>query len=150
MEAIHWCFLQLMASTSQFQATNLQLINDEQNTKTHPKTHKRKCTSTRKLDPANHSKNMSVAYLFGGRCHVLFLLKETCVSHNVGTWRQVHLSEFRPALSHSVNFTRLQRIFTINLQYQKTHCLQMAKKSPTGPTERTPKQPEYLIALATY
>ena len=25
-----------------------------------------------------------------------------------------------------------------------------SKKSPTGPTEWTPKKPEYLIALATY
>ena len=28
-------------------------------------------------------------------------------------------------------------------------CINMSKKSPTGPTERTPK-PKYLIALATY
>ena len=26
----------------------------------------------------------------------------------------------------------------------------VSKKSPTGPTERTPKKPEYLVALATY
>ena len=31
-------------------------------------------------------------------------------------------------------------------QKQKSH---VSKKSPTGPTERTPK-PEYLITLATY
>ena len=31
----------------------------------------------------------------------------------------------------------------------KTHPFNFSKKSPTGPTERTPK-PEYLIALATY
>ena len=28
--------------------------------------------------------------------------------------------------------------------------LPVSKKSPTGPSERTPKKPEYLIALATY
>ena len=28
-------------------------------------------------------------------------------------------------------------------------CLLFSKKSPTGPTERTPKKAEYLIALAT-
>ena len=94
MDAIHWCFLQSMASTSQFQATNLQLINDEQNTETHPKTHTQNTHrySTRKLDPANYSKNVSVAYLLGGLpCFVSYLKKKTCLSHNVGTWRQKSL-----------------------------------------------------------
>ena len=28
--------------------------------------------------------------------------------------------------------------------------IQISKKSPTGPTEQTPKKPEYLIAIAIY
>ena len=129
MDAIHWWFLQSMASTSQFQATNLQLINDEQNTKTHPKTHAQNTHrySTRKLDPANYSKNVSVAYLLGGLpCFVSYLKKKHVCPIMLEPGAR-NLSEFRPALSHSVNFTRLQRIFTINLGYQKTHCLQMAR-----------------------
>ena len=33
--------------------------------------------------------------------------------------------------------------------WKKTVANRVSKKSPTGPTERTPK-PEYLIALAPY
>ena len=37
----------------------------------------------------------------------------------------------------------------LEIQAQTVQSVQPSKKSPTGPTERTPK-PEYLIALATY
>lgn len=70
---------------------------------------------------------MSVAYLLWEAAMFFFLLKKNmCVLQPLEPGAR-NLSEFRPALSHSVNFTRLQRIFTINLGYQKTHCLQMAR-----------------------
>ena len=39
-------------------------------------------------------------------------------------------------------------LFPISVIYI-IHLGKLSKKSPTGPTERTPK-PEYLVALATY
>ena len=35
----------------------------------------------------------------------------------------------------------------INGPFKKTAHMIVSKKSPTGPTERTPKKPDYLVAL---
>lgn len=72
------------------QTCNSSMMNKTQ--KTHPKTRKRKCTSTRKLDPANFFKKHVCCISSLGGCHVFFPIekKHVCPT-TLGTWRQKSL-----------------------------------------------------------
>ena len=51
---------------------------------------------------------------------------------------------------HAATSSSLKIYWLLGIRYGGVVLLMVSKESPTGPTERTPKKPEYLITLATY
>ena len=62
-------------------------------------------------------------------------------------WRE--MGDWRPKISEDDPSSRVAKTQGVSLTTAPHPINQHSKKSPTGPTERTPK-PKYLISLAPY